>query len=173
MSFYNIFSVTNFYFSILLIKIIYLHNKIIYLKTQIKTKTQITTCYHHHHEQPSTHQPITDPKPINPSTTTTPIKPINPTNPSASIKKTQIATQTSSFSHRSQQGGKKRKKKHTHTQPRLQPRRIGSQPTSAALFNTRFSTSVPINSRSSSRYPTASSWKDRPMPRTDRNRQQR
>ena len=42
--FYNTFSIPNFYFSILLIKIIYLHNKIIYIKTQIKTKTQI--CNH-------------------------------------------------------------------------------------------------------------------------------
>ena len=42
----------NFYFTIRYIKIIFLHNKIIYLKTQIKTKTQITsatTCYHYHH----------------------------------------------------------------------------------------------------------------------------
>ena len=39
--FYNTFNILNFYFSILLIKIIYLHNKIIYIKTQIKTKTQI------------------------------------------------------------------------------------------------------------------------------------
>ena len=39
--FYNTSSISNFYFSILLIKIIYLHNKIIYIKTQIKTKTQI------------------------------------------------------------------------------------------------------------------------------------
>ena len=52
--FYNTSSIPNFYFPILLIKIIYLHNKIIYPQTQIKTKTQITTCYHHHHEQPST-----------------------------------------------------------------------------------------------------------------------
>ena len=43
-SFYNISNILNFYFSILLIKIIYLHNKIIYFKTQIKTKTQI--CNH-------------------------------------------------------------------------------------------------------------------------------
>ena len=42
--FYNTFNIPNFYFSILLIKIIYLHNKIIYIKTQIKTKTQI--CNH-------------------------------------------------------------------------------------------------------------------------------
>ena len=44
----------NFYFTIQYIKIIFLHNKIIYPKTQIKTKTQITsttTCYHHHHEE--------------------------------------------------------------------------------------------------------------------------
>ena len=76
--FYNTSNIPNFYFSILLIKIIYLHNKIIYPKTQIKTKTQITTCYHHHHEQPSTYQPIIDPKPINPSTTTAPIKKTQP-----------------------------------------------------------------------------------------------
>ena len=42
--FYNISSIPNFYFSILFIKIIYLYNKIIYIKTQIKTKTQI--CNH-------------------------------------------------------------------------------------------------------------------------------
>ena len=76
--FYNTSSIPNFYFSILLIKITYLHNKIIYPKIQIKTKTQITTCYHHHHEQPSTYQPIIDPKPINPSTTTAPIKKTQP-----------------------------------------------------------------------------------------------
>ena len=51
--FYNTSSIPNFYFPILLIKIIYLHNKIIYPQTQIKTKTQITICYHHHHEQPN------------------------------------------------------------------------------------------------------------------------
>ena len=76
--FYNTSSIPNFYFSILLIKIIYLHNKIIYPKIQLKTKTQITTYYHHHHEQPSTYQPIIDPKPINPSTTTAPIKNTQP-----------------------------------------------------------------------------------------------
>ena len=68
--FYNTSSISKFYFPTLFLKIIY-------PKTQIKTKTQITTCYHHDHEQPSTHQPITDPKPINPSTTTAPIKPIS------------------------------------------------------------------------------------------------
>ena len=102
--FYNTSSISKFYFPILFLKIIY-------PKTQIKTKTQITTCYHHDHEQPSTHQlinpspipnpstqittcyhhdheqpsthqPITDPKPINPSTTTAPIKPITNPNPS-------------------------------------------------------------------------------------------
>ena len=36
------------------------------------------------------HQPITDPKPINPSTTTTLIKPITDLNPLAPIKKTQL-----------------------------------------------------------------------------------
>ena len=50
-SFYNISSIPNFYFPILLIKIIYLHDIIMYPQTQIKTKTQITTCYHHHDEQ--------------------------------------------------------------------------------------------------------------------------
>ena len=83
-SFYNASSISKFYFPILFLKIIY-------PKTQIKTKTQITTCYHHDHEQPSTHQPITDPKPINNHNidqTHHQSKPINPTNPSASIKKT-------------------------------------------------------------------------------------
>ena len=50
---YNISSISNFYFPILFIKIIYLHNKIIYPQTQIKTKTQIPTCYHHRHKQPN------------------------------------------------------------------------------------------------------------------------
>ena len=89
--FYNTTNIPKFYFPILLLKIIYLHNKIIYPKTQIKTKTQITTCYHHDHEQPSTHQPITDPKPINNHSidqTHHQSKPINPTNPTASKKKT-------------------------------------------------------------------------------------
>ena len=59
--FYNTSSISKFYFPILFLKIIY-------PKTQIKTKTQITTCYHHDHEQPSTHRPI-NPSPIpNPST---------------------------------------------------------------------------------------------------------
>ena len=79
--FYNISSIPNFYFPILLIKIIY-------PKTQIKKKTQIITYYHHHGTTINNHQPIIDPKPINPSTTTAPIKPINPTNLSAPIKKT-------------------------------------------------------------------------------------
>ena len=169
-SFYNTSSIPNLYFLILLIKIIYLHNKIIYPKTQIKTKTQITTCYHHHHEQPSTHHRSQTHQPINPSTTTAPIKPINPTKPSTPIKKTQIATQTSSFSHQSQ---KEKKNTHTHTQPR----RIGSQPTSAALFDTRFSISAPTNSHSSlssyssrslSRYPTAPSRRDHLVSQRDR-----
>ena len=57
---------------------------------------------------------------------------------------------------------KKKKKK--------KPKRTGSQPTSATLFDTRLSTSAPANSRSSlssysprcssSRYLTASSWRD-------------
>ena len=94
MSFYNIFSVTNFYFSILLIKIIYLHNKIIYLKIQIKTKTQITTCYHHHDQPSIHHQSQTHQQPqhrSNPSSIQThqPNKPIstNQKNPATTPKK--------------------------------------------------------------------------------------
>ena len=47
-------STIQYNFTIQHIKIIFLHNKIIYPKTQIKTKTQITsaiTCYHHHHKE--------------------------------------------------------------------------------------------------------------------------
>ena len=46
----------NFYFTIQHIKIIFLRNKIIYPKTQIKTKTQITstTTYYHHHDEEHT-----------------------------------------------------------------------------------------------------------------------
>ena len=97
--FYNTSSISKFYFPILFLKIIY-------PKTQIKTKTQITTCYHHDHEQPSTHQPITDPKPINPSTTTAPIKPI--TNPNPSTQQT--------HQHRSKKPSHDTKKTH-HEQP--------------------------------------------------------
>ena len=72
-SFYNLYHTIlqysqhpNFYFTIQHIKIIFLHNKIIYPKTQIKTKTQITsTCYHHHHEehtQTKTHDHATTPR---------------------------------------------------------------------------------------------------------------
>ena len=48
--FYNTSNIPNIYFTIQHIKIIFLCNKIIYLKTQIKTKTQITliTCCHRH-----------------------------------------------------------------------------------------------------------------------------
>ena len=55
--FYNTSNIPNFYFTIQHIKIIFLCNKIIYPKTQIKSKTQITSttcchrCYHHHHEE--------------------------------------------------------------------------------------------------------------------------
>ena len=46
----------NFYFTIQHIKIIFIRNKIIYSKTQIKTKTQITsaTTYYHHHDEEHT-----------------------------------------------------------------------------------------------------------------------
>ena len=54
--FYNPFSILNFYFSILLIKIIYLHNKTIYIKIQIKTTTQI--CNHHHNHKQYTQTEI-------------------------------------------------------------------------------------------------------------------
>ena len=66
--FYNTSSIVNFYFTIQHIKIIFLHNKIIYPKTQIKTKTQITSttcCHHHHHEehtQTETHGYATTPQ---------------------------------------------------------------------------------------------------------------
>ena len=96
--FYNIFSIPNIYFTIQHIKIIFLCNKIIYHKTQIKTKTQITliTCchrhrhnhheehtqtethgYHHHHGNPPpsspwTHiWPIIKTPPLSTTTTTT------------------------------------------------------------------------------------------------------
>ena len=59
--FYNTFNIPNFYFSILLIKIIYLHNKIIYIKTQIKTKTQI--CNHLLPPPPQTTYPNRNPWP--------------------------------------------------------------------------------------------------------------
>ena len=41
--FYNTFNIPNFYFTIQHIKIIFLRNKIIYPKNQIKIKTQITS----------------------------------------------------------------------------------------------------------------------------------
>ena len=57
-SFYNTSNIPTFIFPILLIKIIYLLNKIIYPKIQIKKKnpkpkTQIisATTHHHHHQQ--------------------------------------------------------------------------------------------------------------------------
>ena len=59
--FYNTFSISNFYFFILLIKIIYLHNKIIYIKTQIKTKPQI--CNHLLPPPPQTTYPNQNPWP--------------------------------------------------------------------------------------------------------------
>ena len=87
-SFYNISNIPNFYLPILLIKIIYLHNKIIYPKIQIKTKTQITTCYHHHHEQPSTHHRSQIHQQPQHWSNSSPIQTHQPNKPSAPIKKT-------------------------------------------------------------------------------------
>ena len=88
--FYNTFNIPNFYFTIQHIKIIFLRNKIIYPKNQIKIKTQITSttyCHHHHHHhheehtQTETHGHATTPRQPQKSQPQNPWPPPSPRQP--------------------------------------------------------------------------------------------
>ena len=133
--FYNTFNIPNFYFTIQHIKIIFLRNKIIYPKNQIKIKTQITSttyCHHHHHHhheehtQTETHGHATTPRqpqkpqPQNPwpppSTTTTP----NSTTMNPQKKSIPKSNQTNSKFRIQKVTHKKKKIKSKFTQTQLQ-----------------------------------------------------